>query len=114
MSKRDTKDSDVKRLDEGEGWRDESGRGCSDRAMEETKRLAPQSRVVAVQAGTERSTSHKQLGARVVVAVGVHRIGERMNVREITPPRLIVVLRAKQRVGEQEREFMGEERRKDM
>lgn len=66
---------------------------------EETKRLAPQSCVVAVQAGTERSTCYEQLGARVVVAVGVHRVGEGMNVREVTPPRLIVILKAKQREG---------------
>lgn len=70
--------------------RNKSGRGCSDRAME-TKRLAPQSCVVAVQARTERATRYKQLGARVVVAVGVHCVGEGMNVREVTPPRLIVI-----------------------
>lgn len=44
-----------------------------------------------MQAGTEWSTCYKQLGARVVVAVGVHRVGEGMNVREVTPPRLIVI-----------------------
>lgn len=60
--------------------------------MEETKRLAPQSCVVAVQAGTERSAGYKQLGAGVVVAVGVNRVWEGMNVREVTPPRLIVIL----------------------
>lgn len=57
------------------------------------KRLAPQSCVVAVQAGTERSTCYKQLGTRVVIAVGVHCIGEGMNVWEVTPPRLIVILK---------------------
>lgn len=61
--------------------------------MGEKKRLAPQSCVVAVQAGTERSTCYKQLGARVVIAVGVHCIGEGMNVWEVTPPRLIVILK---------------------
>lgn len=82
MSKRDTKDSDVNGLEEEEGWRDwlRSGQGCSDRVMDGAKRLAPQSCVVAVQAGAERSTRYKQLGARVVVAMGVHRVGEGMNV----------------------------------
>lgn len=61
--------------------------------MGEKKRLAPQSCVVAVQARTERSTCYKQLGARVVIAVGVHCIGEGMNVWEVTPPRLIVILK---------------------
>ncbi len=75
--------------------------------MEETKRLAPQSCVVAVQAGTEWSTCYEQLGARVVVAVGVHRVGEGMNVREVTPPRLIVILKAKTERG-RERVRRGE------
>ncbi len=44
------------------------------------ERLAPQSCVVAVQARTEWSTCYEQLGARVVVAVGVHCVGEGMNV----------------------------------
>lgn len=57
-----------------------SGRGCSsDKAME-TERLAPQSCVVAMQARAEWSTCYKQLGAGVVVTVGVHRVGEGMNV----------------------------------
>lgn len=79
--------------------RNKSGRGCSDRVREKTKRLAPQSCVVAVQARTEWPTRYKQLGARVVVAVGVHRVGEGMNVREVTSPRLIVILRVR-RAGE--------------
>lgn len=62
--------------------------------MEEMKKLAPQSCVVAMQARTERSTCYKQLGARIVIAVGVHRIGEGMNVWKVTPPRLIVILKA--------------------
>lgn len=73
--------------------------------MEETKRLAPQSCVVAVQARTEWSACHEQLGARVVVTVGVHCVGEGMNVREVTPPRLIVVLKAKE-------EELGRKRRR--
>lgn len=48
--------------------------------MEETERLAPQSCVVAMQARTEWSTCYKQLGARVVIAVGVDCVGEGMNV----------------------------------
>lgn len=72
------------REDGARGWRDRSGK-CLDedvvrRVMEETERLAPQSCVVAVQAGAERPTCYKQLGARIVVAVGVHRVGEGMNV----------------------------------
>lgn len=45
-------------------------------AVEETKGLTPQPCVVPVQARTERSTCYEQLGAGVVVAVGVHRVGE--------------------------------------
>lgn len=56
-----------------------------------TQRLAPQACVVPMQTRTERSTSYKQLGAGVVIAVRVHRVGEGMNVREVTPPRLIVI-----------------------
>lgn len=101
----------VNRLEEGEGWRDwlskNLGRGCSDRAMEETKRLAPQSSVVAVQARTEWSACHEQLGARVVVTVSVHCVGEGMNVREVTPPRLIVVLKAKEEELERKRRRGG-------
>lgn len=86
-----------RRLEVEEGWRDwmskRSGRRCSDKVMGEKKRLAPQSCVVAVQARTERSTCYKQLGARVVIAVGVHCIGEGMNIWEVTPPRLIVILK---------------------
>lgn len=59
------------------------------------RRLAPQPCVVAVQAGTQRPARHKQLGAGVVVAVRVDRVGEGMNVREVTPPRLVVILKTK-------------------
>lgn len=48
--------------------------------MEETTKLTPQSCVVAVQARTEWSTCYKQLGAGVIVAVGVHCVGEGINV----------------------------------
>lgn len=61
--------------------------------MEEIKKLAPQSCVVAMEIRTARSTCYKQFGAGVVIAMGVHRIGERMNVRKVTPPRLIVILK---------------------
>lgn len=47
---------------------------------EERERLAPQSCVVSMQAGAERSTGYKQLGTRVVVAVGVHCVGEGLDV----------------------------------
>lgn len=77
-----------------ERWSDEE---------EETVRLAPQSCVVAVQAGTERPARYKQLGAGVVVAVGVHRVGEGMNVREVAPPRLVVILRVERAEKEEER-----------
>lgn len=53
-------------------------------------RLAPESSVVAVQAGAQWSTSHKQLGARVIIAVGVHSVGEGVDVREVAPPRLVM------------------------
>lgn len=62
-------------------------------------RLAPQPCVVAVQAGTQRPARHKQLGAGVVVAVRVDRVGEGMDVREVTPPRLVVILKPKQRLA---------------
>lgn len=99
MSKRDTRDSDVNRLEEGEGRRDWLSKNVDvDVVIEqETERLAPQSCVVAVQARTERSTCYKQLGAGVVVAVGVHRVGEGMNVREVTPPRLVMILKAEKK-----------------
>ena len=42
--------------------------------------LAPEPCVVSVQAGAEWTTGHKQLGARVVVAVGVDGVGERVDV----------------------------------
>lgn len=98
---RDTRDSDTGRHEE-EGsevvqiWT---------RVMEETTRLAPQSCVVSVQARAERSTCYKQLGARVVVAVGIHSVGEGMNVWEVTPPCVIMILRAKQKGGEREMEI---------
>lgn len=60
--------------------------------------LAPQPCVVAVQAGTQRPARHEQLGAGVVVAVRVDRVGEGMNVGEVTPPRLVVILKAKGQV----------------
>lgn len=44
------------------------------------KKLAPQSCVAAVQPRAERPTGYKQFGTGLVVAVGVHGIGERMNV----------------------------------
>lgn len=70
-----------------------SGRGRSERATtEETRKLAPQSCVVAVQAGAQRPACHEELGAGLVIAVGVHRVGEGMNVGKVTPPRLIVIL----------------------
>lgn len=53
--------------------------------------LAPQACVVAVQAGTQRAACHEELGPWLVVAVGVHRVGEGMNVGKITPPRLIMI-----------------------
>lgn len=97
----DTKDGDVNGLEEAEGWRDWFSKNLDEdvvtRVMEETERLAPQSCVVAVQAGTERATCYKQLGAGVVIAVGVHGVGEGMNVWEVTPPRLIVILKAEQK-----------------
>lgn len=46
----------------------------------ERKRLTPQSCVVSVQARAERPTGYEQLGTRVVIAVGVHSVGEGMNV----------------------------------
>lgn len=54
--------------------------------------LAPQAGVVAVQAGAQWAACHKELGAWLVVAVGVHRVGEGMNVRKVTPPRLVMIL----------------------
>lgn len=97
----DTKDGDVNGPEEAEGWRDWFSKNLDEdvvtRVMEETERLAPQSCVVAVQAGTERATCYKQLGAGVVIAVGVHSVGEGMNVWEVTPPRLIVILKAEQK-----------------
>lgn len=63
------------------------------------KRLAPEACVVAVEAGAKRSTGNEQLGARVVVAVGVHSIGEGVDVREVTPPRLVMILRGRDRSG---------------
>lgn len=66
-------------------------------------RLTPQSCVIAVKARTERSTSYKQLGARVIVAVGVHSVGKGMNVWEVTPPSLIMILKTTQ----QKREILG-------
>lgn len=81
LTERDAKDSDVNGLREGEGWRDWLSKNLDeDVVMEEMERLAPQSCVVAVQAGTEWSARYKQLGAGVVVAVGVHSVGEGMNV----------------------------------
>lgn len=74
---------------------------------EEMERLAPQSCVVAMQARAEWSTCHKQLGAGVVVAMGVHRVGEGMNVREVTPPCLIVILKAKQKSWRKTQEGNG-------
>lgn len=67
--------------------------------MEETRKLAPQSSVVAMQAGAERSACYKQLGAGVIVAVGVHSVGEGMDVRKVTPPGLVVILKAEQKGG---------------
>lgn len=55
--------------------------------------LAPQAGVVAMQARAQRATRHEELGARLVVAVGVHCVGEGMNVGKITPPRLVMILR---------------------
>lgn len=60
------------------------------------KRLAPQSCVAAVQSRAQRPTGYKQFGTGLVVAVGVHGIGEGMNVWEVTPPRLVMVLKAAQ------------------
>lgn len=84
MSKGNTEDGDANRLEEREGWRDWLSRNLDKDvvmgAKEHTKRLAPQSGVVAVQAGAEGPTCHEQLGAGVVVAVGVHGVGEGMNV----------------------------------
>lgn len=59
---------------------------------EETRKLAPQSSVVAVQAGAQRAACYEELGAGLVIAMGVHRVGEGMNVGKVTPPRLIVIL----------------------
>lgn len=91
---------DVTGHEEDEGWRvselkkkKKSGRGQSERATaEETRKLAPQSCVVAVQAGAQRPACYEELGAGLVIAVGVHRVGEGMNVGKVTPPRLIVIL----------------------
>lgn len=81
MRKRNTKDSDVNGLEEGEGWRDCLSKNLDENVvMEEIKKLAPQSCVVAMETRTERSTCYKQLGARVIIAVGVHRVGKGMNV----------------------------------
>lgn len=66
-----------------------------DVAMEKTKKLAPQPCIVAMQARTERSACYEQLGAGVVIAVRVHCVGEGMNVRKVTPPCLIVILKQK-------------------
>lgn len=63
-----------------EGWRRRDG-----------ETLAPEPGVVPVQAGTEGPPGHEELGARGVVAVGVHRVGEGADVGEITPPRLVMV-----------------------
>lgn len=41
--------------------------------------------------GAQWTSCHEQLGARWVIAVSVHSIRERVNVREIAPPRLIVI-----------------------
>ena len=54
--------------------------------------LAPEPCVVPVQAGAEWTPGHKQLGARVVVAMGVDGIGERVDVREVAPPCFIMIL----------------------
>ena len=54
--------------------------------------LAPEPCVVPMQAGAERTTGHKQLGAGVVIAVGVDGVGERVDVREVAPPRFIMIL----------------------
>lgn len=95
-------DSEVNRLEEGEGWRVwlcknlDEGVVVIKQWSGETERLAPQSCVVAMQARAEWSTCYKQLGAGVVVTVGVHRVGEGMNVWEVTPPRLIMILKAAQ------------------
>lgn len=56
------------------------------------RKLAPQSCVVAVQAGAQRPACYEELGAGLVIAVGVHCVGEGMNVGKVTPPRLIVIL----------------------
>lgn len=78
---------------------DEDGLGLDGERWRKNKGLAPQPCVVAMQAGTERPAGHEQLGARVVVTVRVNRVGERMDVREVTPPRLIVILKPKQKLG---------------
>lgn len=57
------------------------------------RRLAPEAGVVPVQAGAEGSASNKELGARGVVAMRVHRIREGADVWEVASPRLVVILR---------------------
>lgn len=77
-----------------------TGEPCRDGGEEE---LTPQSRVVAVQAGAQRPARHEQLGAGVVVAVSVHGVGEGVDVGEVTPPRLVVILKAATREEKEEK-----------
>lgn len=86
--------------DSGVAWTLWEWRERMDKDGGKKGRLAPQPCVVAVQAGTQRPARHEQLGARVVVAVRVDRVWEGMNIWEVAPPRLIVILKPKQMLGQ--------------
>lgn len=60
------------------------------------KRLAPETSIISMKPRTQRSSSHKQLGARVIIAMCVDRVGEGADIREVASPRLIMVLRQKE------------------